>query len=332
MPEILSQQEIDNLLAGINSGSVDVSAQDKNAFGAKSDKNILTFDFRLPHRLSKNQLRTLQAIHESFAETFSSYLISRLQTTVSINLTSIDQLFYSEFVLSIGSPSCLYVFRIVESDALAVMELNPQLVLSIVSRLLGGTISEEKQARLITQIEQQIIKGIVQRAIAELQKAWKTISPFTFQIERYETEGEFVQVAPASEIVLLVSFEIGIGEQKFMMNICFPTFALEDELAKLNTQSVNSISMPSAKRGMSEIMARKIQQTSVPVSVLLGTTTLTVRELQQLEVGDVLKTTIPITGEIGVEIGGAIRFFGKPGVSNGRIAVKIERANNLHHG
>jgi len=330
MPEILSQQEIDNLLAGISSGSVDVSAQESNSSGVKSDKDVLTFDFRLPHRLSKNQLRTLQAIHESFAETFSSYLISRLQTTVSINLSSIDQLFYSEFVLSIGSPSCLHVFRVVESDALAVLELNPQLVLTIVSRLLGGTVSEEKQARLITQIEQTIIKGIVQRAITELQKAWKTISPFTFQIERYETEGEFVQIAPVSEIVLLVSFEVTIGDQKFMMNVCFPTFALEDELAKLNSQSV-SISMSNARKGISETMAKKIQETFIPVSVLLGNAHLTVKELSELEVGDVIRTNISVNSDAGIEIGGAVRFFGKPGVTNGHAAVKIERTNNLHH-
>jgi flagellar motor switch protein FliM len=331
MAEILSQQEIDSLLAGINSGSVSVAAPEVNTFASRSGKEAITFDFRLPHRLSKNQLRTLQAVHESFAETLSSFLISRLQTTVSISLASIDQLFYSEFVLSIGSPSCLYVFRIVESDALAVLELNPQLVLSIVSRMLGGPVGEEKNARLLTQIEQTIIRGITQRAVSDLQKAWKTIAPFTFQMERYETEGEFVQIAPASEIILLVSFEVTIGDQKFMMNICFPTFALEDELAKLNTQSVNAISMAQSKKGWSRVMAKKIEQTTLPVSVLLGSATLSVKELAELQVGDVIRTAIPVNGETAIEIGGATRFYGKAGVSNGKAAVKIERVNNNVH-
>lgn len=331
MAEILSQQEIDSLLAGINSGSVNVAAPEPPSFGSRSGKEAITFDFRLPHRLSKNQLRTLQAVHESFAETLSSFLISRLQTTVSISLASIDQLFYSEFVLSIGSPSCLYVFRIVESDALAVLELNPQLVLSIVSRMLGGTIGEEKNARLLTQIEQTIIKGITQRAVSDLQKAWKTIAPFTFQMERYETEGEFVQIAPASEIILLVSFEVAIGEQKFMMNICFPTFALEDELARLNTGSINAVSMAQSKKGWSRVMAKKIEQTSLPVSVVLGNATLSVRELAELKPGDVIRTGIQVNGEASIDIGGATRFFGRPGVSNGKAAVRIERVNNNVH-
>lgn len=331
MAEILSQQEIDSLLAGINAGAVDVSAQKESSFAPKPEKEVLTFDFRLPHRLSKNQLRTLQAVHESFAETLSSFLISRLQTTVSISVASIDQLFYSEFVLSIGSPSCLYVFRIVESDAFAVLELNPQLVLSIVSRLLGGPIGEEKTPRLLTQIEQTIIKGVTARALSDLQKAWKTIAPFTFQHERYETEGEFVQIAPASEIILLVSLEVSIGDQKFMMNICFPTFALEDELAKLNAGSATGVTMAHGRKEWSDTMARKISQTSLPISVLLGNAQLTVRELAELQPGDVLKTNIAVNSDVAVEISGATRFYGKPGVSNGKVAVKIDRVNQIVH-
>ena len=331
MAEILSQQEIDSLLADISSGSLPAAAPEPSSYSQRQDKEVLTFDFRPPHRLSKNQLRTLQTIHETFAETLSSYLISRLQTTVSISLASIDQLFYSEFVLSIGSPSSLYIFRIVESDALGVLELNPQLVLSIVSRMLGGPVGEEKSARLLTQIEQTIIKGITQRALTDLQKAWKSVGAFTFQMERYETEGEFVQVAPSSEIILLVSFEVSIGDQKFMMNICFPTFALEDELAKLNTQSVNAISLTQARRGWSDTMAKKIAQTELTVTALLGTANLTVKELASLEVGDILRTGIPVDGSAGVDIGGSTRFYGTPGISNGKVAVKIDRTNhNLH--
>ncbi|HTY36017.1 MAG TPA: flagellar motor switch protein FliM, partial [Bacteroidota bacterium] len=169
MPEILSQQEIDSLLAGISTGAVAPVMPEE--VEKKPARDIITFDFRLPHRLSKNQLRTLQAVHEGFSETFGSYLISRLQTNLNVSVTSVDQIFYSEYVLSIGNPSCLYLFRIVESDALAVIELSPQLVLSIVSRLLGGSLESEKEPRLLTQIEQSIIKGIVLRALSDLQKA-----------------------------------------------------------------------------------------------------------------------------------------------------------------
>jgi flagellar motor switch protein FliM len=323
MPEILSQQEIDSLLAGISTGVVaPVLPEERDK---KPTRDIITFDFRLPHRLSKNQLRTLQAVHEGFSETFGSYLISRLQTNLNVSVTSVDQIFYSEYVLSIGNPSCLYLFRIVESDALAVVELSPQLVLSIVSRLLGGSLEAEKDPRLLTQIEQSIIKGIVLRALSDLQKAWKTVGSLTFQLERYESEGDFVQIAPMSEIVLLVSLELSFADQKYLMNVCFPTFALDEVLSKLNTQSLKSMTISSRGGKWSQALMKDISTTTVPATAVLGTTAIRLNELLDLEAGDILRTNLPITGDVEVDIGGKPWLWGKPGVSNGRIAVKVQR-------
>ena len=88
------------------------------------------------------------------------------------------------------------------------------------------------------------MRGIVQRALTEIQRAWTTVAELTFKLERYEIEGDFVQIAPASEIVMVVSFEVSIGPQKYMMNLCFPTFALDDVLAKLNIQHFSGIDDP----------------------------------------------------------------------------------------
>ncbi|MCX6135322.1 MAG: flagellar motor switch protein FliM [Ignavibacteriales bacterium] len=326
MPEILSQQEIDSLLAGISTGVVEPVVPEETE--RKAVRDIITFDFRLPHRLSKNQLRTLQAVHEGFSETFGSYLISRLQTNLNVSVTSVDQIFYSEYVLSIGNPSCLYLFRIVESDALAVIELSPQLVLSIVSRLLGGSLESEKDPRLITQIEQSIIKGIVLRALSDLQKAWKTVGSLTFQLERYESEGDFVQIAPMSEIVLLVSLELSFGDQKYLMNICFPTFALDEVLSKLNTQSLKSMTISSKSGKWSTALMKDISTTTVPATAVLGYTTIALSELLELEPGDILRTNLPISGEVEVDIGGKPWLWGRPGVSNGRMAVKVQRVGS----
>jgi flagellar motor switch protein FliM len=323
MPEILSQQEIDNLLSGIASGQIQQT--DVPPVTEKQTKEVSVFDFRLPHRLSKNQVRTFQAVHESFAEAFGSYLVSRLQTNVAVNVSSVDQLFYSEFVLSIASPSCLYVFRIAESDALAILEFSPQLVLAMVEHLLGGSTEGEKKARAITRIEQSIVKGIVQRALSDLQRAWHTISELTFKQERFESEGDFVQIAPASEIVMVVSFEVSVGEQKYLMNLCFPTFALDDVLAKLNIQYFGGIDNTKVVSEWSNQIARKLETTSIPVTGILGKTVITVRDLVHLEPGDVLTTNIPVDGEVEVLIANKKRLSGRPGISNGRVAVKVSR-------
>jgi flagellar motor switch protein FliM len=326
MAEILSQQEIDSLLSGVAVGGVQASVNVEPE--KKPEKEALTFDFRLPHRLSKNQLRTLQAVHESFGETFSSYLVSRLQTTVTVNVVSVDQLFYSEFVLSIQSPSCLHVFHIVESDALAILEFTPTLVLAMVSRLLGGSSDTDKKARLITKIEQSIVKGIVQRALADLQRSWKTIADLNFKMERYETEGDFAQIAPTSEIVLLVSFEVGFEDQKYLMNLCLPTFALEDVLAKLNMQLYRNLGSVSGEGEWTQAITRKIGATQTPVVGILGTSTLTIRELLEMEPGDILRTNVPIDGELQLMVGAKCRLWGRPGISNGKVSAKITKMAN----
>jgi flagellar motor switch protein FliM len=328
VPEILTPQEIESLLSDMSAGRNETT--EGSGEPKKAEREAITFDFRLPHRLSKNQLRTFQAVHENFAETMASYLVSRLQTAVSINVLSVDQLFYSEFALSITSPSCLYVFRILESDALAVLELSPQLVLTMVEHLMGGVAVGEKNARLITKIEQSIVKGIVLRALADIQRAWKTVADLSFKLERLESEGEFVQIAPASEIVLVVSFEVVIGAQKYPMNVCFPTFALEDVLTKLNVQHFSGLSAVKGESEWSAPIVRHLGTTKVPVTGLLGETSMTLRELLELEEGDIVRTNIPISSEIQMQIGAKTRVWGRPGVSEGHMALKVTRTQRDH--
>jgi len=325
VPEILSQQEIDNLLSGMSAGKGEAVPEPVEI--ETSVHEAVNFDFRLPHRLSKNQLRTFQAVHDSFGEAFGSYLVSRMQTTVSVNVLSVDQLFYSEFVLSIASPSCLYIFRIMESDALAALEVSPQLVLAMVEHLMGGVAEGSKEARLITKIEQSIVKGIVQRALMEIQRAWKTIADLTFKLERYENEGDFAQLAPASEIVMVISFEVAIGRQKYLMNLCFPTFALEEVFAKLNVQHFSALAAANREGDRSATIQKHLGETPLAATALLGEAKLTLRELLNLEPGDVLRTSIPVGGEVAVMLGGRPRFWGTPGISRGKVSVKITRTN-----
>ena len=313
MAEILYQQEIDSLLAGIGTTSVADATEE-----TQQPREVVPFDFRLPHRMSKRQLQTLHAVHDSFAETFSSFLVGRLQTTATMSVVSVDQVFYSEYLQSLARPSCLYVFRTGHNDASAVLDFTPGLVLSIVARMLGGSGDGEVQSRAITKIEQNIIKGIVQRSINDLENVWKTILESKFTLERYETEADFLQITPASEIVLVVAFELSIGEQKHLMSVCFPTFALEDVLTRIDTQKTGGSSQTAVQRNWSRRILRSISQTKVPASCVLGETRLTLEQLVGLEPGDILLTNTTVAGELQVMIGGKHRANGRPGISNGK--------------
>src|ERR1700754_430661 len=160
MADVLSQQEIDNLLSGMSRGMVQV----EDVMGSDlSRREASSYDFRRPSRLSKNQIRTFQTVHEDFAEAFGYYLVSKLQTVVSISVNSVDQLFYSEFILSVSNPSCLYVFDIEGTDGSGILEISPQLAFAIVERLLGGGTDAPKKSRAITVIEQAVVRGIIER-------------------------------------------------------------------------------------------------------------------------------------------------------------------------
>ena len=324
MAELLSQAEIDSLLSGIATSGVGM--EDVLKEHEAKEKEAIPFDFRLPNRISKNQIRTLQTVHENFGEAFSSYLVTKLQTQVNIDVTSVDQLFYSEFVLSISNPSSLFVFKILESDGYGVLELNPQLVFGLVERLLGGSGDGGKKTRQVTQIEQNVVKGIVQRMFVDLQKAWHTITKLTFDLDRYESEADFVQITSASEIVLVVSIEITINNQQYLMNLCYPTFALEDVLSRLNAKHIaNTVGTRKRDPATPIMLQRHVGRSETMVRAELGTASITVHDLIDLSVGDIIKLDQKNDSDCVVYVGGQRKYYASPGVYENGKAVKITR-------
>ncbi len=321
MAEVLSQQEIDQLLNKVKSG-------EEQAPTAATDKEAILFDFRLPNRISKNQLRTIRNINENFAESFASFLVSKLQCIVSMSVTSIDQIYYSEYVLSVSNPACLYTFELKNTDIKGILELNLDLALVLVDRLLGGNGSGSKQVNVITPIEQKVLNFISERVMLDLRKTWQIIDDFDFRIERFESDIDFAQITSQSESVLLISFEIIIAEKSYMMNLCFATFAFDKILSKLSSQKFSAV-RPS-KSGVTptgEIISNHLYKTLLPVEVEFGTAKISVKNLFELEKGDIIRLETSVSDEQKVKVGNKVLFFGRAGVVNNHKAVKITRKN-----
>ena len=320
MAEVLSQQEIDQLLNKVKSGD------DGLVTGHGSENEAIPFDFRLPNRISKNQLRTIRNIHENFSESLASFLVTKLQTIVNINVTSVDQIYYSEYVLSVSNPACLFTFDIKNSDIKGILEISPELALSLVDRLLGGNGSGSKQTKLITSIEQKVILVVVEKIMQDLKKGWQIVDNFDFIVERFESDIDFAQITSQNESVLLISFEIMISDQVFMMNIAFATFAFDTILAKLSSQKMSSI-RPGKYNGTTaqEILSNHLLKTSLPIVVEFGTAKLTMNDLMEMEVGDIVKLENRITDEHLVKVSNRNLFYGRAGVVNKHKAIKITR-------
>ncbi|HLV31794.1 MAG TPA: flagellar motor switch protein FliM, partial [Chitinispirillaceae bacterium] len=288
------------------------------------DKSLSLYDFRRPDRVSKDQMRTLQNLHDGYARQFSTTLTNFLRTFVEIELVSVDQLTYSEFVMSISNPSCIYVFKMEPLEGTAIIEINPSLVFFIIDRLFGGQGRPSEQNRELTLIEQNVIIRIVERGLNDLKDVWEHIGIFSPKIEAYETNPQFVQIAPPGETVILISLEVRMQNASGLMSICFPYMLLEGVINNLSGENWIS-SQSSATSETREILENELQDIELSLSTVIGKTALTIRDLLQLQKGDVLCLDKLYDSDLLVQIDGKTKMAGRSGLVGRKKAVKITK-------
>ncbi len=323
MAEVLSQQEIDQLLNNIKTGGEKTTVREP-------ERDAVPYDFRLPNRISKNQLRTIRSFHENFAEGLSSFLMTKLQSIININVVSVDQIYYSEYVLSVSNPACLFTFDIRGTDIKGILELSPELAIILVDKFLGGNGKGTKHSKVITPIEQKVLYIFVEKVMQELKKAWHVIGNYDFAVERFESDIDFAQITSQSESVLIVSFEVNIAESPCLMNVCFATYAFDSILTKLSSQNFTAI-RPLKYSGTTakNIIAEQLKDAEVVVKAEFGSANISVEEMMNLEIGDIILTTKKIGEEIIVKYDNRVLFCGQPGIVNGHKAIKVTKDPEL---
>jgi flagellar motor switch protein FliM len=325
--DILSQEEVDALLSAVSAGGESDAGAPAPAAGAaegQSEKALSLYDFRRPDRVSKDQMRTLQNLHEGYARQFSTTLTNFLRTFVEIELVSVDQLTYSEFVMSISNPSCIYVFKMEPLEGSAILEINPSLVFFIIDRLFGGQGKPSEQNRELTLIEQNVIHRIVERGLADLKEVWEHVGIFSPKIETYETNPQFVQIAPPGETVILISLEVRMQNASGLMSLCFPFMLLESVINNLSGASWMS-SQSTATAETRTLLEHEIVSVDLPVSVVIGQTKLSIRDLLQLQRGDVVALDKPHESDLIIQVGGKTKMAGKSGLVGRKKAARITR-------
>jgi flagellar motor switch protein FliM len=269
-------------------------------------------------------MRTIQSLHENYARQFSTTLTNFLRTFVEVELVSVDQLTYAEFTMSISNPSCIYVFTMPPLEGSAIFEINPALVFFIVDRLFGGQGRLSEQNRELTQIERSVLNRIVERGLADLKSVWSNVGEFTPQVDIYETNPQFVQIAPPSETVILVSLEVHMQNASGLMSICFPYLVLESIIPSLTGESwMSSMTAPTSETRA--ILEQEIKEVDITLSTVIGTSTLSLRNLLQLQQGDVLCLDKSVGSELMVQIDGKTKMAARSGLIGRRKAIKITR-------
>lgn len=320
--DVLSQAEIDELLSALSTGAV--SAEEIQT--EQKQKKIKIYDFKRPDKFSKDQLRTLQMIHENFARLLNTYLSAQLRTMVHVDVVSVDQLTYEEFIRSLPNPSVISVFQMNPLKGNAILEINPNVVFAIIDRLFGGPGSAPGKARPLTDIEETIMRRVLERALSYFQEAWKQVVALSPKLGVIETNPQFTQIVTPSDMVVIVTLQAKIGAVEGMLNICLPYIVLEPIMSKLSTTLwVASASTKTPSPETVDLLRRKLLNINIPVIIQLGTATITVRDLLALEINDVLKLDTEVDNDLSVIIGRWEKYKCKPGLSGSKLAVQITR-------
>jgi flagellar motor switch protein FliM len=253
-------------------------------------------------------------------------MMSKLQSIVNISVTSVDQIYYSEYVLSVSNPACLFTFDIKKTDIKGILEFSPEFALTLVDRLLGGNGKGSKSSQVITPIEQKVLQSVVEVIMRDLSKSWQIIGDYTFKLDKFEADVDFVQITSQSESVLLIGFEVTIGEDSYMMNLCFATYAFDAILSKLSNQSLSSI-RPIKYQGTTakNILTDHLKNTYLTLSVEFGQSSISFQQLLKLKKGDVITLQNVIGEEVKISVENKHLYNGITGIVNNHKAVKITK-------
>ncbi len=232
MTEVLSQDEIDQLLTAISSG--DAETEDTRQVAER--KNIRIWDFRRPDKFSKEQIRTVSFMHETFARLTTTSLAAQLRSMVHVHVASVDQLTYEEFLRSIPSPTALAVINMDPLTGSAILEIDPAITFTIIDRLFGGPGEGAKINRELSEIERAVMESIIVRILGNMREAWSQVIDLRPRLGQIETNPQFVQIVPPTEMVVLVTLETKVEEVEGMMNFCIPYLTIEPIISKLSAQ------------------------------------------------------------------------------------------------
>jgi flagellar motor switch protein FliM len=320
--EVLSQDEIDQLLTAISSG--DAETDDTRQVAER--KNIRIWDFRRPDKFSKEQIRTVSFMHETFARLTTTSLAAQLRSMVHVHVASVDQLTYEEFLRSIPSPTALAVINMDPLTGSAILEIDPAITFTIIDRLFGGPGEGAKINRELSEIERAVMESIIVRILGNMREAWSQVIDLRPRLGQIETNPQFVQIVPPTEMVVLVTLETKVMEVEGMMNFCIPYLTIEPIISKLSAQYWYSSVRRGATTENLNVLRERLSGISVPLVAEIGNISLAMKDVMALQPGNVIRLSGTRVGDpMVLKLGNRPKFDCRPGVVGRKVAVQITR-------
>ncbi len=322
MTEVLSQDEIDQLLTAISSG--DAETEDTRQVAER--KNIRIWDFRRPDKFSKEQIRTVSFMHETFARLTTTSLAAQLRSMVHVHVASVDQLTYEEFLRSIPSPTALAVINMDPLTGSAILEIDPAITFTIIDRLFGGPGEGAKINRELSEIERAVMESIIVRILGNMREAWSQVIDLRPRLGQIETNPQFVQIVPPTEMVVLVTLETKVEEVEGMMNFCIPYLTIEPIISKLSAQYWYSSVRRGATTENLNVLRERLAGIDIPLVAEVGSLTLPMKDVMTLQPGNVIRLSATRVGDpMVLKLGNRPKFDCRPGVVGKQLAVQVTR-------
>ena len=318
MGEVLSQDEIDNLLKALSTGELDADEM-KNT----DERQVKDNDFARPAKFSKEHLRTLEIIFEHFGRLLATNLPAYLRKSVSVDVVNSEVVIYSEFSNALSNPVLLGVVGMDPLMGNVIMEMASNLGFAIVDRLLGGVGNSLEKERDFSEIELSILERVFTICVNLLHEPWENVVEITPRLNRIETNSQFAQIISPSETIAIVTINLKIGDVEGLMNICLPYTTLEPVMDKLNTKYWFSTMKEKDSNSYEAAIENIIDNALIPMKAVLGTSKINVQDFVNLQLGDVIRLDRKVDDELEVYVGNIKKFKALPGYSDNKYAVRV---------
>lgn len=315
MSRLLSPEEMNALLSG---GPI------RRLHGAADD--AVRYNFRRPDRIAKEQLRSIHFLHDRFALNVSTALSAFLRAMTEVTIVSVDQFAYSEFLMSLPDPTAIYAIGLHPLDGVGALELNPAVAFTMVDRLLGGNGQTAVPNRPLTEIEQNVLDAVVKLLLENLTETWRPIADVQFRIQGSDTRPQMLQVTGPNEIVVVLAFDVRLGDVRGLLHVCIPAGAIEVVGEKFAQGWHRRRREPT---DLEEAwLHANLGRVPIPIVALLETP-MRARDVVALQPGDVIAIGHDASSPVDVHVGRVPRFHGRlAGIGNSiKVVIDAVRAD-----
>ncbi len=318
MGEVLSQSEIDNLLAALSTGELDV-----DNIQPGDEKQVKNYDFSRPTKFSKEHLRTLEIIFEHYGRLVSTNLPVYLRKNVQVTVASSETVTFSEFTNALSNPSILGIINFAPLNGTIIIDLATNLAYAMLDRMLGGMGIPLEKKREFSEIELSIIQKILIMLTQLLREPWKNVLDIAPILSRVETNPQFAQVIAPNDMIAIITLNIKIGDVEGFINFCLPFFTLEDVMDRLNTKYWFASMQENHDENYEEYIETLVRKVDVPIKAVLGKSYISVNDFLNLQVGDCIRLDAKVENDMEVYVGNIRKFTALPGANNDAYAVRI---------